>query len=59
MKSGARRASGAMQKAWSQDQTALSAVVSFQTALELPSFKFREVYRAMISVPARIAGKPP
>jgi hypothetical protein len=48
-----------MQKAWSQDQTALSAVVSFQTALELPSFKFREVYRAMISVSARIAGKPP
>ena len=58
MKSGARRASGAMQKAWSQDQTAFSAVVSFQTALELPSFKFREIHRTMVSVSARIAGKP-
>jgi hypothetical protein len=48
-----------MQKTWSQDQTALSEVVSFQTALELPTLKFREIYRAMISVSARIAGKPP
>jgi hypothetical protein len=47
-----------MQKAWSQDQTAFSAVVSFQTAPELPSFKFREIYRRMVSVSARIAGKP-